>query len=424
MNNRIYHVVTDILNRIIAFLPVYAVMSTVLLFFNISSLWPLAILPLSGLLLSYIMRNQLKHIWSFLLLHLLLITIIFLLSPALLPKILFSAYMLIISIYELSQRLKEENLRKANSNPSLLLVFILLILLNTQLHLEYLNTFLLQLTVIFIVLYFINSYLVNFEQYFTLQQETSNVPFRQIKAANHTIILFFLGIAFACMISFTKLPMSKLFYALVNGFLSFLRWFFSLFGGSHNKVLPQEESTPSYPLNDYEEIMELPQSSPLMEYIQKILMVVLSIAAVIALLALLSYAVYKIYQAFYGDKKNLLRDSTEFLSPFDRKEKIHSNAPHIRKKRVSLPLWNQTNSDKIRKSFYKAILSNKNEKPGISATPFELSYYILTDNQTVSPGIKEQVESLNFYYEKARYSREECSKNDLKEFKELLRNKD
>lgn len=394
-------------------------MGTVLLFFQISNLWVLALIPLTGLLLSYIIRNQLKHIWSFLLIHLFLIITVFLLSPSLLTKILFSVYMLFITIYGLAQRLKEENLRRKNSSPSLLFLFLLLILLNTQLQLIYLDTFLFQMTLLFIVFYFINSYLINFEQYFSLQQETSNVPFRQIKAANHTFIIFFLGIALVCMVSFTKLPVGRFVSLLINGGLSFLRWIFSFIRNSDNNVLPLDEERPNYTMDDYD-FEEPLTTSPLMEYIQKILTVILAILTVAALIALLSYAVYKLYQAFYQDKRNLLQDNTEFLSPFDKREKLKRNV-HNTRKRSSFLHWNQTYSDKIRKAFYKAVLSNKTSSlPDTSATPLELSAYILSVKNLEKDVLKNNAEVIAYYYEKARYAKEECNKEDLLELKKLI----
>jgi len=402
-----------------SFMVVYAIMGTILLFFQISNLWALALIPLTGLLLSYIIRNKLKHIWSFLLIHLFLIAIVLLLSPSLLTKILFSVYIFFVTIFGLAQRLKEENLRRKNSSPSLLFVFLLLIVINTQLELVYLNTFLFQLTLLFIVLYFINSYLINFEQYFSLQQETSNVPFRRIKAANHTFIIFFLGIVLVCMVSFTRLPLGSFISFLKNGVLSFLRWIFSFIRESDNNVLPQNNERPNYTLDDFD-FKEPPVASPLMEYIQKILTVLLAIITIAALLALLSYAVYKLYQAFYQDKRNLLRDSTEFLSPFDKREKLKANGLHTRKKSFFL-LRNQTYSDKIRKAFYKAVISNKaSSPPAITATPLELSEFILKKKQLEEDRKNNKAEAIAYYYEKARYSKDECDKEDLIAIKKLI----
>ncbi|WOO35234.1 hypothetical protein R2R35_15700 [Anaerocolumna sp. AGMB13020] len=312
-------------------------------------------------------------------------------------------------------------MRRKNSSPSLLLVFLSLIIINTQLELIYLNTFLFQMTLFFIVLYFINSYLINFEQYFNLQQETSNVPFRQIKAANHTFILFFLGVVIISMISFTSLPLGNVISLLKNGVLSFLRWIFSFIGNSDNNMLPQNEEKPDFALENYE-FKEPPAAvSPLMEYIQKILTVLLAFVTIAALLALLSYAVYRLYQAFYRGKRDLLRDNTEFISPFDKKEKLKGNGFHARKKSFFL-LGNQTYSDKIRKAFCRAVVSNNKESsmPVVSATPLELAEYILKQKNLEEDSKKSNAETIAYYYEKARYAKAECDKEDLIHIKKLI----
>lgn len=421
MNNRIYHTAIDIINLILGFLAIYAMMALALLLLKKDiPLFLFALLPLSGALLSFFLQWRVKHIWSYLLLHLLLIAAFFLVGPSLPEKILCALYIFGIAIHGLVKRLKEEEMSRKNTSPSLLLIFVLLFFLNLKLELPGFDSFLFTLTIIFILLYLINSYIINFNHYFQLQQETSNIPMSQIKATNHTIIFFFLGMSFICMLLFTKLPLKELVLGVGHALLGVLKWLFSLFPGSSANTSPGPEAVPEENVaQDISELLKAEEPSPFLVYLQNFLITFFTFAMIGALIALVSYGIYKFYQAFYRGKRSLFQDNAEFLSPFDKKEK--SRKEESIQKRSFIRFWGQSNSEKIRKAFYKAVLSKGSKTPDGSATPLELSCHILGNTSLTSKETEERSASIAFYYEKARYHKEDCSKNDVEEFKKLLR---
>lgn len=420
MNNKIYRISIDIINLILGFLTIYAIMFTILLIAKSGTAsFRLFLFSLTGALLSYCIKRYVRHIWSFLLFHLLLITMLIFLVPSLLGKALCTCFMIATAIYNLVKRLKEEEMKQKNVSPSLLLVFGALYLINSQLQLQGLIHFLFWLTVIFILLFFINNYLINFEHYFSLQQETSNIPLKQIKTVNHTIIVFFLGLSFTSMLFFTRLPLKEVLLAIKNGLLKFIRTILSLLPEASSKIeQTQQQHQEKIPTSQN---MQLPEraASPLWEFIQHLIMTLLAVAVIVGAIAFISYAIYRLYQAFYTEKRSLFKDNTEFISPFDKKEKAGKDKSLVTKNRF-LRFWNQTNSDKIRRAFYKAVLSKKGKPPKASATPLELSGYILTDNLSVDLDEDKKAEALAYYYEKARYSSADSTKEDLENFKKLL----
>ncbi|SHO47843.1 hypothetical protein [Anaerocolumna xylanovorans] len=420
MNNRIYRVTIDIINLILGFLTIYAMMFTILLITKSNAApFLLFLFSLSGALLSYYIKRYAKHIWAFLLFHFLLILILIFLVPSTIGKLLCAFFMLAVTIYSLVKRLREEEMARKNVTPSLLLVFALLYVINYQLRFPELTHLLFGLTVTFILLFFINSYLINFEHYFSLQQETSNVPLKQIKTVNHTIIIFFLGLSFANMFFFTKLPLKELLLSIQKGLLKLIRMVLSLLPEASSKIEETQENAPKkVPIPKH---IKVPENtpSPLWEFIQNLITTLLIAAVIIGTIALISYAIYKLYQAFYKEKRSLFKDNTEFISPFDRREKAIKNKSIVNKNSF-FRFWNQTNSDKIRRAFYKAVLSKKGKPPKVSATPWELSRYILSDNSSADIEADKKTEALAYYYEKARYNKADCTKEDIENFKKLL----
>ncbi len=421
MDYRIYRIAIDLINLMLGFLAVYAIMFTIMLLtHNAESSFLLFLLSFSGILLSYCMRQFLKHIWSFLLLHVLLLAALFFLVPSYAGKILCIAYMTCTTIFHLVKRLSEEELRRRNTNSSLLLVMLLIYIVNFQLHLTGLTPVLFKLAVAFILLFLINSYLINFEHYFSLQQETSNIPLKQIKTVNHTIIVFFLGLALTSMLAFTRLPIREFLLSLKNGLLIAIRAFFSLFPNHSTNITEIPQKAAESPVTQPFQLPEAAKPSPVWQFIQNLITNILIVALIVAAIALLCFAIYKFYQAFYKEKRSFFKDSTEFISPFEKKENRIKESS-VTGKRGFMSLWKQTNSDKIRKIFYKAVLSKKEKLPAPSSTPVELSQYILSSHSSDDKEKDEKSKNLAYYYEKARYYNEDCSKEEVDAFKRLLR---
>lgn len=420
MNNKIYRVIIDVINLILGVISLYAIMALILLLTKSSPASPfLFFLSLTGAVLSYCIQQYTRHMWSFLLLHCCLIAVFFLVTPTLVGKFLGICFMTAVTLYSLVKRLKEEEMGRKNISPAHLLILGLLYLVNLQLHLAGLNQLLFILTIIFILLFLINSYLINFEHYFSLQQETSNVPLKQIKTVNHTIIIFFLGLSFASMLAFTRLPLKNLLQAIQKRLLAIIRGIFSLLPGASSNVPQIQEAQQNAPTASPPPLPTAAPPSPFWQHLQNFILTLLTVAMVVAAIALISFAIYKLYQTFYKDKRNLFKDNTEFISPFDKREKALKEKPSVRQKGL-LRFWSQTNNDKIRKAFYKAILAQKGKLPKLSATPMELSRHILSDSSCSDEDKEEKSESLAFYYEKARYNKEDCTKEDVEDFKNLL----
>jgi hypothetical protein len=79
----------------------------------------------------------------------------------------------------------------------------------------------------------------------------------------------------------------------------------------------------------------------------------------------------------------------------------------------------------VRKYFYKSVIKHIDEEKKLSdtLTPMELSEYALSNEGSIGKdeAKEERKIQLTAYYEKARYSKEECSKEDVQTVKHMLK---
>jgi hypothetical protein len=204
-----------------------------------------------------------------------------------------------------------------------------------------------------------------------------------------------------------------------------IRFLISLIRFEEPEYIPEPEEEEQMTVEDY----PIPEPSRLMEIIQEILQWVVTIFVITFIIALIMYTLYQIYQYFYLKSEEVMKDKIEFLSPFTQKERIKWE-----RGKMFRNVFGRSNNALIRKFFTQAVTANL--KPDIkldrSLTPSQLSNIILPipsdattpsakDNQTMEHKIKKK--QITEYYEKARYSNEECSKDEVQFLKKLLKEK-
>jgi hypothetical protein len=427
MNNKQYKTVIDLINVILKFLIAYTLISILIIAtlkstdYVYQALW---LIPAS--FISYFTGKYSKHIWTFLFSHVLLFVIYIFISTNAFITVYYTLFLTVLTILELKNRLKPEIVAK--SNTSLLFISILLVMNILCYYLSYdkLNQLFFSLTFLYVLLYLLNMYLLNFERFFQNQENLSNVPIQKIRGTNNLLILFFGSFCFFVMLLFTNFPLKVILTSIGSFLLSILRFFISLFTSlfKHNsvqkEVLEEPVITPESPLPSYSE-----STSNLLEIIQNIILTLLTIAIIGAAIALLVFLLYKLYQHFYENKTNHFKDKTEFISPFDKKEDIpkESNKTSIFSRLTWL--FGRTNNEQIRKSYYKAIKSHaESEQLTSNLTPSELSQFAFSSNSGLLSNNNidhEKLNQLTLLYEKARYSKEECSKDEVVIVKQILK---
>lgn len=265
-------------------------------------------------------------------------------------------------------------------------------------------------------------YLINFERFFQTHSNITNVPIKDIQNTNYILLLFFSCLCIATMFIFTKFPLKAFLTMIGTILLGLIKAFFSLFKDkpitSPIKNIEPEQS--SQPLG----LLKATPPSIIWQYIENILLGLFTIALVAGITALILFGLYRLYQLFYEKKFNNFRDKTEFISPFDKREHLKREEIGTVVKKL-FPLFGRTNNEKIRKYFYKAIIThNPKEKLSNYLTPMQLSQYALNiqTEQYRDDTIKKEADRLTEFYEKARYSKDECTNEDVSQVKDILSN--
>ena len=423
MNHKSYNLLIDFINVLLGFFTSFALIGIGIILTNrdTGTIYRSFIL-LPAPFISCLAIRYLKHIWSFLTLHFILIAVYFFMGVNTFVTAFYIIYLILLTIIAFTKRLKPEPVVKSNSSLLFLSVFVILYLVNRYLDLADLNGLLLVLVTLFILLYLLNMYLINFDGYFKKQTNLSDIPIRQIKSTNHILMIFFACICILVMLIFTTLPLQSLLTTAGRLLLSLLRFVFSLFPNKSGDTLPHE-NTQAEPLPPPFQLSDDSKYSAILEFIQNVILGLLNIALIAGAAALVIYGLYRIYKLFY-DKKNISsRDSTEFISPFDKREKLHKATERKDYSRFFV-VFSRSNNDRIRKLLFNAVKAQKKESRLTNTlTPVQLSEYALTGQigRSLDSPVKEKVTELAAYYEIARYSTYECTKEDVSQVKNILK---
>jgi uncharacterized MAPEG superfamily protein len=412
----------DIINILMRFIPAYLFIAILLYKLNSkSALYTLILLPAP--ILSYLIRKYTHHIWSFLILHGTVLALYLVLVSDLYLKTAYCIYLVILTSVAYYQKSKDNKLE--NTSAALLILFVMFYIICYLTGIRDLLQLCFILSIVYVLLYVVNSYLLNLEKFVFNHEGMTNIPFRQIRNSNHVMIVFLSSLFLVTMLAFSSIPLDRLLSMLGKLFLRLVRFLISLLHFEEPEDIPEPEEEEQMTVEDY----PIPEPSRLMEIIQEILQWVAIILVIAFIIALIMYTLYQIYQYFYLKSEEVVKDKIEFLSPFTQKERIKRERGKIFRN-----VFGRSNNALMRKFFTQAVTANlkPDTKLDRSLTPSQLSNIILPipseattpfteDIQTMEQKIKK--DQITEYYEKARYSNEECSKDEVQFLKKLLKEK-
>lgn len=283
----------------------------------------------------------------------------------------------------------------------ILLFFVCLLLKKTQpQELIYWLTFVyLANLLVYINLKGLNGYLYS-------RRTIANLPGRQIVSTNRALMIVFSALTLIVMLVIPLIPLDQIVSSIGIALRDFLRWIFSHFSAEEQTVIETvaeslEAATQSPMLG------EVDSTPAWLKMLYDIIFAVIVFVVSAGALAGIFYAVLLLIHRFYrptavsGDMQEFIDDETDasFLSESEKKKKdsflsqlFHPNAV-IRKR--------------FKKQIKKGNASGKKAGSPIpgSLTPAELEQYAnLPDD--------ERTRLLHELYEKARYSKDGCTKED------------
>ena len=265
-----------------------------------------------------------------------------------------------------------------------------------------------ELCIIFVILQVVYDNYSNLYQVFRINKDKSNFPAMQIKKVTGFVtivscVLILLGMFLFYSGEYGNIftIVSKAFMWLVKLLAKLLILFIGAFGKESTNRPVEETTAEAVEDESVPSIFEEAEGSAFMEALAEIIGAVLIIACIIGIIYL-----FREYIKNFNMAKNVGTDIIENVKPVEKVEKAE--------KIVTVKSYKETKTEKnVRKIYKKLVLKgNKGKAPECSHTPDRLT----TDNITQDEKLAKEI---TYIYEKARYSTQPVSKEDVEKMKQL-----
>lgn len=365
-------------------------------------------------------QKKLKHLFSYLLVGLVSSALIFVLGAHFFERLYLSIISVIIMLVRIPPRLNktddyeivDENVTDSGGlldSPSagFLGYFVLLFFVAALLKETKLQNIIYWVTFAWIADFLIYTNLNSLNSYLYSRRGIANLPGKQIISTNRALMIVFSILALIIMLIVPLIPLDHIVSSIGIAIRDFLRWIFSHFSAEEQTVVETvaESLAPSGQMSMIDEVKATPAW---LKMLYDILFGIIAFVVSAGVLVGIGYAILLLVHRFYkptsatGDMQEFIDEETEssFLQDTEKREKesffsqlFHPNAS-IRKY--------------FKKRIQKANASNKKNGAIIpsSLTPEELEKYAGLPDE-------ERTKLLLTLYEKARYSKEGCTKEDV-----------
>ncbi len=303
--------------------------------------------------------------------------------------------------------------------PGIVLFLILLILHrmwsdNNLPNLEYLpehaGRFMVTAWIVYLILYVINGYMKNFYEHFSRYHgEVQREVMDRAKRSNSAMIVILSVCGLAGMAMVTLVP-AGFYQGLLNAGKKLLALLLGLFlknidSQDKKQIIGRYLGTPGSAPSFGNAVGGGDDQGIVMYIVQ------------IALIALVIYTVIRIYKKFLV-RYHVETDTAEFASPRGETEISYEK----KEQKFWGARFGNSNRDKIRKMYYQMIGKRYSKQTGKeqdrisdSHTPKELSQLLSSTGEE-----KRVLDALTVYYEKARFSDEDCTEEDVETVKNML----
>lgn len=264
--------------------------------------------------------------------------------------------------------------------------------------------------IVFIFFYLISSNLENTEKFIHINRDTANFPVRQMKWVNRMLLCFFAVVLVVGMLLAPQLHPELLAEKAGNVILHFLRWFFSHIQFEEMNPELFEKNVQRNPAGMGMGIEE-GTPSKIALFLQNVFLMATQIFLIVGMLAAVGFGLYQIYKRFYAlPLKNAAdREGKDVVT-------VAESIPVFRKKKEREEKTGG-NSKKIRRLYKKSVKRRRGKEQILSQTltPTEIEEALKQPSEEA--GQRKRRIAL---YEKARYSKEECTREELEEIRKMV----
>lgn len=366
------------------------------------------------MLATELFRKKMNNFFIFSIGHLLLIVVGFLLGATMLEKVIYMLFAVALTIASFKTYIAEI---KHSYSISLFVTaqstFFLVYLFNLYMGYTAIQPFLNGFSLGFTLLFMLYVHIKNVDSSLEIITKNSMQPVSQIKSFNNKIIAIYLFISAAFLIVCPYFHLQDLVNLFGEGLYAFIRFLVSFLPQTQTpQDVPQQTQQSTQSAESMLKNLLPGKENPIVAFIEEIFIYVVNIGVVIAIIAIICYGLYLLYKTFYANSSST-NETKEFISPIVKVDKANRNLNPFRRFIDSL---NVSTNDKVRKIYYKKIKKLMTLGLKISnETASEIS-------SLASISINKDISELTTFYEKARYSNIEVSKEELNKLKDLEKN--
>lgn len=285
-----------------------------------------------------------------------------------------------------------------------LIGYLLLFFEGEYLHNEFMGLYLSVKAAIYFLLYNFYTNLVEMDHFIKAHGTLERLPVNRIRKINQRLMWLFNGTVAAAMIAAPFLGIDGMIRQLGRGLKEIFRWILiGLFhGGNSNEeaMIPQQSAAPMMAPPAGEEETSL--FARIFSQILDILGWVIAIALILAVLWIFFRRLYFLYRDFHvKTEENGDRVERLIVPPVTEKK---SGMKRISGEHL---FWNRSHNARMRKYYKKRVLREWAETPPFWYTPCQLE-------EELTMG-EEERKKFHGLYEKARYGKSECSREEMEE---------
>lgn len=359
--------------------------------------------PMLGLLvipaLSVLFRRCIRNFVLFFLAHVAMFGVIFL-YPNLLSRVAAGAFIASDMIYIYVRKTSGSN--DPMSVAQLVIAFgvaLVMYIVSGQVDITFVRPFIITMFIIHITVYMIYFHELNVQESLEANSESLNQSTRKIGNINNKIIIIYVVIMLILIGAGVLLRMDVVITMIGQLLYAALRFVVRLFahgGGSEGSQVPVDVPEAS---GGDDAVMMNGEANTFMFWlvVEKIVIAVCLIVALIGL----GYALYRFYQKFTKD-----RIEERQTGEYEETTVFVEKAEKVRKERQSLfEYLNLSNEKRVRRLYAKRV--QKQIKAGAPVKPSQTV-------QEIQSVVQEDLTALSTLYEKARYSNQLITKEEVK----------
>lgn len=264
------------------------------------------------------------------------------------------------------------------------------------------------MTAVFMALYFMRTGFYNTQQFIEHNDNGKGTPLRDIKLRSYSLVGGFAASVGALMVAVRYMGGEVIVKHICNALYAlgsaFARWLIYQLQGEY--VANPETGEEADMFGFVKDAFAERQVPAFIEIIEKIIRYFFIAAIIIGAIALVVWLVFKLYSIFGEKKSGKTNTASEFISPV----KTDRVARERLERKSKSPVRN-----KARRYYKKYVLKHlANKELSGAKTPSEISKHLGLDKNIGDSEIRR-------IYEKARYSNQECTKDELKALKEYVK---